>query len=144
MKSDVKKFVASCSVCAQAKPDHARYPGLLAPLPVPTESSQVISMDFIEGLPRSGTANCLMVVVDRFSKFAHFIPLSHSFSAQQDGQAFLDNIYHLHGLPSTIISDRDRIFTNVFWCELFRLAQTTLSMSSAYHPQTNGQTECVN
>jgi hypothetical protein len=95
-------------------------------------------MDFIEGLPRSGTANCLMVVVERLSKFAHFIPLSHPFSAQQDGQAFLDNIYRLHGLPSTIIKDRDRIFTNVFWRELFRLAQTTLSMSSAYHPQTDG------
>jgi hypothetical protein len=77
MKSDVKNFVASCSVCAQVKPYRARYPGLLAPLPVPTESWQLISMDFIEGLPRSGNANCLMVVVDRFSKFAHFIPLSH-------------------------------------------------------------------
>jgi hypothetical protein len=71
--------------------------------------------------------------VDRFSKFAHFIPLLHPFSAQQVAQAFLDNIYRLHGLPSTIISDRDHIFTSVFWRELFRLAQTTLSISSAYH-----------
>jgi hypothetical protein len=134
MKSYVKNFVASCSVCAQAKPDRARYPSLLAPLPVPTESWQMISMDFIEGLPRSGATNCLMVIVDRFSKFAHFIPLSHPFSAQQATQAFLDNIYHLHGLPATIISDRDRIFTSVFWRELFCLAQTTLSMSLAYHP----------
>lgn len=144
MKSDVKQFVASCSVCVQAKPDRARYPGLLAPLPVPTESWQVISMDFIEGLPRSGTANCLLVVVDRFSKFAHFVPLLHPFSAQQVAQSFLDNIYRLHGLPTHIISDRDRIFTSAFWRELFRLTQTTLSMSSAYHPQTDGQTERVN
>lgn len=105
MKTDVKNFVAACTVCIQAKPDRARYPGLLAPLPVPTESWQVLSMDFIEGLPRSGHANCLLVVVDRFSKFAHFIPLSHPFTAQQVAQAFLDNIYRLHGLPTHIISD---------------------------------------
>ena len=144
MKSDVKNFVASCSVCAHAEPDRARYPGLLSPLPVPTESWQVISMDFIEGLPRSGAANCLMVVVDKFSKFAHFIPLSHPFTAQHVAQVFLDNIYRLHGLPTHIISDRDRIFTSLFWRDLFRLANTTLSMSSAYHPQTDGQTERVN
>jgi hypothetical protein len=144
MKSDVKNFVAACTVCVQAKPDRSRYPGLLSLLPVPTESWQALSMDFIEGLPRSGSTNCLMVVVDRFSKFAHFIPLLHPFSAQQVAQVFLDNIYRLHGMPTHIISDRDRIFTSAFWRELFRLAQTTLSMSSAYHPQTDGQTERVN
>jgi hypothetical protein len=144
MKSDVKNFVANCSICAQAKPDHSRYPGLLSPLPVPTKSWQVISMDFIEGLACSSAANCLMVIVDRFSKFAHFLPLSHPFSAQQVTQVFLDNIYRLHGLPTHIINDRDHIFTSVFWCELFRLANMTLSMSSAYHSQTDGQTERVN
>jgi hypothetical protein len=101
-------------------------------------------MDFIEGLPRSGYANCLMVVVDRFSKFAHFIPLSHPFNAQQVAQLFLDNIYRLHGMPTHIISDRDRIFTSTFWRELFRLAHTQLCLSSAYHPQSDGQTERVN
>lgn len=64
-------------------------------------------MDFIEGLPRSGSANCLMVIVDKFSKFAHFIPLLHPFSAQQVAQLFLDNIYRLHGLTTHIISDHD-------------------------------------
>jgi hypothetical protein len=134
MKSDVKAFVASCTVCLQAKPDRAKYPGLLSPLPVPAESWQVISMDFIEGLPRSGSANCILVVVDRFSKFAHFVPLLHPFTAPQVAQLFLDNIYSLHGMPTHIVSDRDRIFTNLFWKELIRLAQTTLCMSSAYHP----------
>jgi len=101
-------------------------------------------MDFIEGLPRSGSADCLLVVVDRFSKYAHFIPLSHPFSAHQVAQAFFDIIYRLHGLPTHIISDRDKIFTSLFWRELFRLSHTTLAMSSAYHPQTDGQTERVN
>jgi hypothetical protein len=144
MKTDVKTFVASCAVCLQAKPDRAKYPGLLSPLPVPTESWQVISMDFIEGLPRSGAANCIMVVVDKFSKFAHFVPLLHPFSASHVAQLFLDHIYKLHGMPTHIISDRDRIFTSLFWKELFRLVNTKLCMSSAYHPQSDGQTERVN
>lgn len=101
-------------------------------------------MDFIEGFPCSGSVNCLMVVVDKFSKFAYFVPLLHLFLAQQVAQLFLDNVYRLHGLPTHIISDCDRIFTSTFWCELFRIAQTSLSMSSAYHPQSDGQTECVN
>jgi hypothetical protein len=83
LKSSVKAFVSSCMVCLQAKPERCHYPGLLSPLPVPLESWQVISMDFIEGLPRSGSANCLMVIVDKFNKFAHFVPLVHPFSAQQ-------------------------------------------------------------
>jgi hypothetical protein len=144
MKQAVKDFVSSCVVCIQAKPDRAQYPGLLSPLPVPSESWQVISMDFIEGLPRSSSANCILVVVDRFSKFAHFLPLLHPFFAQQVAQLFLDQVYRLHGMPTHIVSDRDRIFTSTFWRELFRLAQTSLCMSSAYHPQSDGQTERVN
>ena len=144
MKSAVRSFVASCSVCQQAKSDHSKYPGLLLPLPVPTESWQVISMDFIEGLPTSGHANCILVVVDKFSKFAHFVPLHHLFTAAKVAQSFLDSVYRLHGMPSHIISDRDPIFTSLFWKELFKLAQVELCMSSAYHPQSDGQTERVN
>ena len=91
-------------------------------------------MDFIEGLPTSGNANCIMVMVDKLSKFAHFVPLRHPYTAQKVTQAFLDNIFRLHGLPTHIILDRDPIFTSSFWRELFRLAQVTLAMSSAYYP----------
>lgn len=103
-----------------------------------------MSMDFAEGLPRTGHANCILVVVDKFSKFAHFIPMLHPFTAASVAKLFLDNIYRLHGMPSHIISDRGRIFTSSFWRELFKLAKTTLCMSSAYHPQSYGQTERVN
>jgi hypothetical protein len=123
LKTVVKNYVVACTDCLQSKPDRAKYLGLLAPLPVPSESWQMISMDFIEGLPRSNAANCIMVVVDRFSKFAHFVPLLHPFSAQQVAQSFLDNMYRLHGMPTHIVSDRDRIFTSTFWRELFCLAQ---------------------
>lgn len=79
-----------------------------------------------------------MVIIDGFSKFAHFVPLLHPFSAQQVAQLFLDNVYRLHGMPTHIVSDRDRIFTSTFWRELFRLAQVQRNMSSAYHPQSDG------
>jgi hypothetical protein len=144
LKTSVRNYVAVCTTCIQSKPDRAKYTGLLAPLPVPNESWQMISMDFIEGLPRSGSANCIMVIVDRFSKFAHFVPLLHPFSAQQVAQSFLDQVYRLHGMPTHIVSDRDKIFTSTFWRELFRLAQVQLNMSSACHPQSDGQTERVN
>jgi hypothetical protein len=74
-----------------------------------------VSLDFIEGLPKSMHANCILVVVDKFSKYGHFIPLLHPFTAAKVARIFLDNIYKLHGLPSNIISDRDRVFTSNFW-----------------------------
>jgi len=144
MKTMIKEFVASCQVCQQAKAERVKYPGLLQPLPVPTFAWQVISMDFIEGLPTSHSYNCIMVIVDKFSKYAHFVPLSHPFTAYKVALAFMEHIFKLHGLPESIISDRDKVFTSTLWKELFRLAGTKLQMSSAYHPQTDGQTERVN
>ena len=114
MRADVLQFVQSCVTCAQAKPDRSKYPGLLQPLPVPKASWEVISMDFVEGLPCSGSANAILVVVDKFSKFAHFVPLRHPFTAESVAKLFLDNIYRLHGLPLSMISDRDRVFTRSF------------------------------
>jgi hypothetical protein len=144
MAAAVHAFVHSCPICQQAKQDHAKYPGLLQPLKVPDSAWQIISMDFIEGLPRSGRYNCILVVVDRFSKFAHFIPLAHPFSAAIVAIAFMDHVYKLHGAPEEIISDRDKIFNSQFWKQLFTLTGTTLSMSLSYHPETDGQTERVN
>ena len=85
-----------------------------------------------------------MVVIDRLTKVGHFIALAHPFSAKQVAQIFLDNIFRLHGLPESIVSDRDRIFTSTFWSELFKLVGTELHYSSAYHPQSDGQSEKVN
>lgn len=101
-------------------------------------------MDFIEGLPKSNSFNCILVVVDRFTKYAHFIPLSRPFTTLQVAVVFMNNVFKLHGLPQAIISDRDKIFTSNLWKELFKLLGTDLQMSSAYHPHTDGQTERVN
>lgn len=144
LKAAVTSFVQSCLVCQQAKPDRARLPGLLQPLPIPDSAWQVISMDFVEGLPTSGTANCILVVIDSFTKYGHFIPLKHPFTAASVAKAFLTNVYCLHGMPTAIISDRDRVFTSHFWQHLFKLADVQLRMSSSYHPQSDGQTERLN
>ncbi|WVZ95213.1 hypothetical protein U9M48_041007, partial [Paspalum notatum var. saurae] len=144
LKKAVRAYVQSCLICQKAKPDRARLPGLLQPLPVPDTAWQVISMDFVEGLPLSGRADCILVVVDFFTKYAHFVPLHHPFTAPSVAQKFLHHVYRLHGLPATIVTDRDKIFTSHFWRELFRLAGVTLNMTSSYHPQSDGQTERLN
>lgn len=101
-------------------------------------------MDFVEGLPKSEGFDSIMVVVDRLTKFAHFIPLRHPFNAAQVARAFWDNIVKLHGIPKSIASDHDRVFTGTLWRELFTKAGTKLLYSTAYHPQTDGQSERVN
>jgi hypothetical protein len=101
-------------------------------------------MDFVEGLPVSSSTNAILVVVDMFSKFAHFLPLRHLFTAASVAKLFLDHIFHLHGMPQLIVSDRDWIFTSQFRQLLFRMAGTSLRLWSAYHPQTDCHTERMN
>ena len=84
------------------------------------------------------------MVIDKFSKFGHFIPLRHPFIAASVAQLYMDNVYKLHSMPKVLISDRDKVFTSSFWRNLFRLAETTTNTSSSYHPQTDGQTERLN
>ena len=134
MWSTVLKHVQACSICAQAKPDRSAYPGLVQPLPIPRASWEVISLDFVEGLSLSEVANAILVVVDKFSKFTHFIPLKHPFSAATVACLCMDHIFKLHGIPVAIISDRDRVFTSRLWQLLFQLVGTELRMGTTYHP----------
>jgi hypothetical protein len=103
-----------------------------------------VSMDFIEGLPSSHAYSIILVVVDHFTQYRHFFPVKHPFTTATIAQIFLDNVVKLHGVPKSIVSDRDKVFTSVFWTELFKLLETDLKLTSAYHPQTDGQTEWVN
>lgn len=89
----------------------------------------MVSLDFIEGLPSSHHYNAILVAIDKFTKYAHFIPLVHPFIALHVAQLYMDHIYRLHGLPQVIIADRDRIFTSVVWQNLFKLSDTQLHMT---------------
>ena len=101
-------------------------------------------MDFIDGLPKSEGYTVILVVVDKLSKYAHFVPLRHPYTTKTVAAAFLREVVRLHGIPESIISDRDPVFLSHFWRELFKLQGTNLKRSSSYHPQTDGQSEVVN
>jgi hypothetical protein len=103
-----------------------------------------LSMDFIERLPLSKHKNLILVVVDRFTKYAHFIAMTHPITVGSVARAVIDNIFKLHGLPSMIATDRDRIFTSASWQKMFKAPDVKLHFSTCYHPQTDGQTERVN
>lgn len=101
-------------------------------------------MDFIDGLPPTYGKTTIFAVVDRFSKYGHFTPIKHLYTAPQVAQVFFEAIFQLHGIPISIVCGRDPTFTSLFWCELFRLNGTNFRFSLAYYPQTDGQTEVVN
>ncbi|XP_070041479.1 transposon Tf2-1 polyprotein [Nicotiana tomentosiformis] len=100
-------------------------------------------MDFIEGLPKSKGKTVIWVVVDRLTKYAHFIGVAHSYTATDIAKLFMEHVFRLHGMPEDIVSDRDLVFTSRLWQELFSMSGVTLSISTAYHPQSDGQTEVV-
>lgn len=144
LEKDVRNFVRECVICQRFKPELVASPGLLQPLPIPEQVWSELSMDFISGLPCSYGKTVIFVVVDRLSKAAHFMSLKHPYSAVEVARVFMDNVVKLHGFPKSIVSDRDALFCGKFWKELFRLYGVKLHYSSAYHPQSDGQTEVLN
>lgn len=112
LKQMVEKFVAECAVCQLVKVQHTHPAGLLQPLPIPGIPWESISMDFIEALPNSNGKEVILVIVDRLTKYAHFIALCHPYSVETIVHTILDTAVRLHGPPKEIISDRDRIFTS--------------------------------
>jgi hypothetical protein len=134
MKQDVHTFVAECDVCQWNKGETIKTPGTLQPLLILSTIWQDISMDFIVGLPKSGNKSIIMVVVDHLSKYAHLCSLQHPFTTSIVAQIFMDNIFKLHGMPHSIVSDQDPTFTSNFWQELFHLQGTQLHLNTAYHP----------
>jgi hypothetical protein len=146
MYNDVKVYVATCAVCQRTKSQNLRPAGLLQPLPIPQRRWQVVTMDFIVQLPRTKRGHdAIYVVVDKLSKRSYFIPTTTNVTAPQVAKLFLEHVLRNgHGLPEVIVSDRDSKFTSRFWKELWSLLGSKLAMSTAFHPQTDGQTENTN
>ncbi len=145
MNAAIKEYVTSCLACQQNKPSNALPIGLLHPLPVPEHRWQVVTMDLITQLPRTPSGNdAIVVFVDKFSKMVHYAPTTTTVTAPQLAKLFFQHVVRHHGVPTAIVSDRDPRFTSNFWRALWQQLGTRLAMSTAYHPQTDGQTERAN
>ncbi|CAI5468676.1 unnamed protein product [Closterium sp. Yama58-4] len=143
--NDVQRYVSSCRVCQAMKSTRQRPAGLLQPLEPPERPWQQVTMDFVTGMPAGPSGNdAVLVVVDRFTKMAHFAPCRTTITAEETARLFISTVVRLHGIPSAIITDRDPKFTSKFWKETWAQYGTKLQFSSAYHPQTDGQTERTN
>ena len=145
MKRDILKYVQECLSCQRIKAERVRLPGKLEPLDIPEMKWECISMDFITGLPAvQGGYDSIMVVVDLLTKVSHLMPVKTTYTTADVARIFVKEIYRIHGLPKRIVSDRDAKFTSKFWTSLFQAIGTRLCFTSAYYPQTDGQTERVN
>ncbi|GFS41476.1 hypothetical protein Acr_00g0074550 [Actinidia rufa] len=142
MKKEIAEFVSQCLSCQQVKAEHQRPAGLLQSLPIPEWKWEHITMDFVVGLPNSPRGcNAIWVIVDRLTKSAHFLPVKTTYSLSKYANLYIAEIIRLHGTPVSIVSDRDPRFTSKFWKSLQRALGTELSFSTAFHPQTDGQSE---
>jgi hypothetical protein len=145
MKRDIAEYVSLCDTCQWVKVEHQRPAGLLQPLKIPEWKWEEIGMDFIVGLPRTQAGyDSIWVIVDRLTKAAHFIPVKTTYSGAKLAELYMSRIVCLHGVPKKIVSDRGSQFTSKLWEKLHESMHTKLNLSSAYHPQTNGQTERTN
>jgi hypothetical protein len=145
MYKTIKHYVDSCHTCATNKDRTVLKNGLLQPLPVPDKPWDAITMDLITQLPKTRSGHdAIVVFVDRFSKQAVFVPSTTKVTAQGLAKLFFEHVFRYHGVPRSIVSDRDPRFTSAFWTALFSLLNTTLNLSTAHHQQTDGQTERTN
>ena len=148
MRKQIQEYCNSCFVCQGARVIHGKQPGLLQPIPIPKRAWEVLTLDFITGLPEShaygGVYNAILVVVCKFSKMAHYIPARKDWTAGQLAEAFVREIVRLHGVPQALISDCGSVFTSQLWANLMFTLKIDRRLSTAFHPQTDGQTERQN
>jgi len=142
MKNDVATFVSKCLTCQKVKAEHQRPGGELQKISIPEWKWDQVTMDFVVGLPRTPSGNdAIWVIVDRLTKSAQFLAIKLSFSMEQLAELYVAQIVRYHGIPKSIISDRDGRFTSKFWRSVHQAMGTKLTFSTAFHPQTDGQSE---
>jgi hypothetical protein len=148
MINDVKSYCNSCITCKRSKPNNQKPYGLLNPLAVPTRPWESIGIDFVGPLPESKDRNasydCIVVIICLLTAMVHLVPGRINYTARQVAELVFAEVYKHHGLPKSIVSDRDVLFTSTFWKQLHELIGTKLNMSSAYHPESDGSTERAN
>ena len=142
MKREIAAFVSRCLICQQVKAKRQKPSGLLESLPVPVCKWDHITMDFVFSLPRTREGHDgIWVIVDRLTKSAHFLPVGKKYSLDKLAELYVNEIVRLHGVPESIVSDRDPRFASKFWRALQAALGTRLHFSTAFHPQTDGQSE---
>lgn len=144
LETFVKEYVSTCDICQRSKIARHKPNGLLKPLPLAKRPWGAVTLDFVTDLPVAQSYDSIMVVVDRFTKMAHYIPCRKTCSAEDAAKLFINSVYRLHGLPDELLSDRGTQFTSKFWRRCFELLGVHQKLSTAFHPQTDGQTERVN
>ena len=144
MKKDVTEYVSKCLICQQVKAEHQVRSGLLNPLPIPQWKWDNITMDFVFCFPLTQKKyDYVWVIVDKWTKSAHFLPVRLDYSMDRLAELYVNEIFSLHGIPISILYDRDPWFTSRFWKELQSALGTRLNFSTAFYPQTDGQSERV-
>ncbi|SJL18797.1 uncharacterized protein ARMOST_22398 [Armillaria ostoyae] len=144
MKKDVETYIAGCEMCQRTKSSNQAKSALLHPNAVPTEPWTHISVDMVTRLPDSNGYDALLVVIDRFSKAIILVPCNKDLSAKGWVRILRDHVYARHGMPQVVISDRGPQFISKFMTELYRMLDIKQNASTAFHPQTDGQTEHIN
>ena len=145
LKKDVAEYVAICDTCQRVKAEHQRPAGLLQPMKIPEWKWEEVGMDFIVGLPRTQRGyDSIWVIVDRLTKVAHFLPVKTTYRGPKLAELYMERIVSLHGVPKKIVSDRGTQFISQFWRTVHSSLGTKLNFSTAYHPQTDGQTKRLN
>ncbi|QRV96541.1 Retrovirus-related Pol polyprotein from transposon [Ceratobasidium sp. AG-Ba] len=140
----IKEYVRTCDICQKAKPKRHGQRGFLKSIPIPSQPFEVVTMDFIMDLPPSNGYNAILTIVDKLTKFAHFIPCNTSTNEEETAKLFHAHIWTKYGLPRQVITDRDARWTGAFWEHLTSLVGVQRSLTTAYHPQADGQSEIMN
>ena len=144
MSHDIESYCKMCGICTTSKDANSKPTGLLHSLPIPDRPWESIGLDFMGPLPKSNKLDYLLVLIDQLTSQVHLVPTTTTVTARGIMWLILKEVMRLHGIPESIVSDRDTKFTPIFWKELNRLMGSKLLMSTAFHPQTDGATERAN